>query len=375
MEDVVHTFKEAVVPALSQAGRELGSAIQKSTAEWNAQQKEQQAARVQANLRRARHQRFSSRRAGYVIGGICLLWPVIGSALTAMGALLAGSLIPAGVGAVIVAAVAGWGADQCFKNASALRRAEHYLEFMDGWVGCTLPELANYAHMSVKDLKKDLRMLMQKKYLTGVWLDSKGEVLFCDEQAYKEYMAQRKVEQAAKQVSKVRKDAEKEEPAVREKPGEETAQGVLAAGRRFLKEVAKLRPEVDDEQAGEQVDRMMKVVEDILDWVEQNPASVGKVRRLSRYYLPTTLKLLRTYTSVDDNPGEKAQEICQNITGILYTFNTALLNMQDSLLADTALDVSAEISALEAMLAQEGLAGPSLEMPRIKGGPAPGQDE
>ena len=120
---------------------------------------------------------------------------------------------------------------------------------------------------------------------------------------------------------------------------------------------------------------MERASADIFRYIADHPEKAPQIRKFMNYYLPTTLKLLRTYTSVDDNPGEKAQEICQNITGILYTFNTALLNMQDSLLADTALDVSAEISALEAMLAQEGLAGPSLEMPRIKGGPAPGQDE
>ena len=42
--------------------------------------------------------------------------------------------------------------------------------------------------------------------------------------------------------------------------------------------------------------------------------------------------------------------------------NQALLQLQDTLLEDTALDVSAEISALESMLAQEGLTGPSLDM-------------
>ena len=39
----------------------------------------------------------------------------------------------------------------------------------------------------------------------------------------------------------------------------------------------------------------------------------------------------------------------------LYTINTAFQSLQDNLLKDTAMDVSAEISALETVLAQEGL--------------------
>lgn len=50
-----------------------------------------------------------------------------------------------------------------------------------------------------------------------------------------------------------------------------------------------------------------------------------------------------------------AAEIQTDICGILYTINTAFQSLQDNLLKDTAMDVSAEISALETVLAQEGL--------------------
>ena len=50
-----------------------------------------------------------------------------------------------------------------------------------------------------------------------------------------------------------------------------------------------------------------------------------------------------------------AAEIQPDICGILYTINPAFQSLQDNLLKDTAMDVSAEISALETVLAQEGL--------------------
>ena len=79
------------------------------------------------------------------------------------------------------------------------------------------------------------------------------------------------------------------------------------------------------------------------------------MRRFARYYMPTTLKLLRTYDDVKGQQSDVASGIRQDIGGILGTLNTAFDNLQADLLSDTALDVSSEISAMQTMLAQDGL--------------------
>ena len=86
------------------------------------------------------------------------------------------------------------------------------------------------------------------------------------------------------------------------------------------------------------------------------------MRRFAAYYLPTTLKLLHTYNEVDAQADQSAvaADIQRNIVGILHTINQAFSTLQDGLLQDTALDVSAEISALETVLAQDGLSGGGL---------------
>ena len=94
---------------------------------------------------------------------------------------------------------------------------------------------------------------------------------------------------------------------------------------------------------------------DIMSWVAAHPQSAGKVRRFARYYMPTTLKLLRTYDDVKGQQSDVASGIRQDIGGILGTLNTAFDNLQADLLSDTALDVSSEISAMQTMLAQDGL--------------------
>ena len=95
----------------------------------------------------------------------------------------------------------------------------------------------------------------------------------------------------------------------------------------------------------------------IIAWLEKHPGGESQIRRFVSYYMPTTLKLLRTYNEVDPQADSSAvaAEIQTDICGILYTINTAFQSLQDNLLKDTAMDVSAEISALETVLAQEGL--------------------
>ena len=70
-----------------------------------------------------------------------------------------------------------------------------------------------------------------------------------------------------------------------------------------------------------------------------------------------TVKLLRVYTEVDDQPveGVNIDTIRSDIPGILDTLTGAYENLLDSLYADMALDVSTEITVLRDMLAQEGL--------------------
>ena len=90
----------------------------------------------------------------------------------------------------------------------------------------------------------------------------------------------------------------------------------------------------------------------IIAWLEKHPGGESQIRRFVSYYMPTTLKLLRTYNEVDPQADSSAvaAEIQTDICGILYTINTAFQSLQDNLLKDTAMDVSAEISALETCL-------------------------
>ena len=149
-----------------------------------------------------------------------------------------------------------------------------------------------------------------------------------------------------------------------QKTGDAQADALLEACYQFLCSADEYLPEMDDHEARACAKETCAKVQAIMDLVHGQPETAAHAGRLSSYYLPTTLKLLRTYTAVDNNPGRNAQEICRQVHKSLITLNQALENMQDDLLGNTAMDVEAEIAAMEQMLGSEGLTD-ELRMPGL----------
>ena len=104
--------------------------------------------------------------------------------------------------------------------------------------------------------------------------------------------------------------------------------------------------------------RLREHTEDIFAWVKLHPECADDARRCCSYYLPTAVKLLNTYNEVAPHADESsvAAGIQSEVSQVLDTMSTAFRGLMDNLLQNTAVDMQAEISALETVLAQEGLA-------------------
>jgi hypothetical protein len=77
------------------------------------------------------------------------------------------------------------------------------------------------------------------------------------------------------------------------------------------------------------------------------------------YYLPTALKLLNTYASLSGQAveGTNITEAKHSIERSMDLLVTAFENQLDKLFQADALDVNADIAALEGMLNLDGLTG------------------
>ena len=134
-------------------------------------------------------------------------------------------------------------------------------------------------------------------------------------------------------------------------------QEVLEAGEAYIKRLRKCNDDIPGVEISNKIFRIEELVQQIFARVKEHPEMVSDIRKMMDYYLPTTIKLLDAYTELDAQSvqGEHIVNSKREIEDVLDTLNIAFEKLLDSLFRDAAWDVSADISVLETMLAQEGL--------------------
>ena len=130
-------------------------------------------------------------------------------------------------------------------------------------------------------------------------------------------------------------------------------------GSEYLQQIRAVNDALPGKEISDKLDRLENVSARIFVCVEQHPEKLPDIRSFMRYYLPTTLKLVKSYEEFEAQPvqGENITKAKAEIEKALDTINTAFGNLLDTLFADDALDISADISTLETMLKQGGLTG------------------
>ncbi len=98
-------------------------------------------------------------------------------------------------------------------------------------------------------------------------------------------------------------------------------------------------------------------IKKIRDALVAEPRDLPVVRRFMDYYLPTTEKLLNKYVFVlrQDTDSQNITETRTAIEGALTQLDTAYKHQLDALFADDALDITTDITVLEALLTRDNL--------------------
>lgn len=234
-----------------------------------------------------------------------------------------------------------------------VKRFRGYIREMDGKDYCEIKELAQRLKKSPKYIVKDIEKMINKGWFRQGHLDSQRTCLIVSNEAYTQYMELMQRMEKQKQEERLEKARQAEEdnnmdPQVKE---------IIKAGDEYIKKIHKCNDAIPGEEISARISRIETLVDRIFDRVEQNPENVPDIRRMMEYYLPTTVKLLEAYEELDAQPVQGANIISSKseIEKTLETLNAAFEKLLDSLFQDTAWNVSADISVLNTMLAQEGL--------------------
>ena len=183
-----------------------------------------------------------------------------------------------------------------------------------------------------------------------------GKMLFPD-RGYEVQDAPPSVQQAQAQP--------RPQPKQEQKPkstGNPEIDALLVERDRAVGEMRRLNDSIKDVKISAQISHLEVTTGKIIDAVVEKPAKLPQIRKFMNYYLPTTLKLLNAYDRMDSTgvSGANIDGTKGRIEDMLDTICTAFTRLLDDLYGEEAMDISAEITVMEQMLAQEGLGGMTL---------------
>ena len=128
---------------------------------------------------------------------------------------------------------------------------------------------------------------------------------------------------------------------------------------KILSEIRRLNDEIADEQVSERIYRIEEHTKNIFEYVTDHPDAMPQIRTFMNYYLPTTLKLLESYSRIErvGVAGENMKKSKEKIESILDLLVIGFEQQVDQLFKNESIDISSDISVLERMMQKDGLNG------------------
>ena len=163
-----------------------------------------------------------------------------------------------------------------------------------------------------------------------------------------------KQEEIARQQAEERR--KKEEASKIPLTGNEEADNVILKGQEMLQTIRDENAMIPDETLSAQMDTLYDKCQQIFRTVSECPSKAPSVRKFMNYYLPTTLKVLANYRTMQER-GVSYYEMNQARDSAVRCMNMVLTACQkqiDALHKENMLDISTDIDVMEQMLKRDG---------------------
>ena len=161
-------------------------------------------------------------------------------------------------------------------------------------------------------------------------------------------------------------DTSKEAPVQRpvQATGSSTADRMIESGLGMTRGIRDAKAGISDPVLVEKITRLETVTGEIIRTVSEKPEKAPQVRRFMEYYLPTVVKMLDNYRTLDERgvTGENAERTRQTVRDAMDVVIGAFKKQHDQLYQENTLDVTSDYQVLSTMLKQDGL---------LEGGPVP----
>ena len=124
----------------------------------------------------------------------------------------------------------------------------------------------------------------------------------------------------------------------------------------LLYQIRDVNSRIPGEKMTDEINQIESITKEIFDIVQKEPKKRGKIDKFMSYYLPTTLKLLEHYASLDKAPsgGENIDRSKKSIENAMESIVEGFKNQLDNLYKNDTLDIETDIDVMVQMMGREG---------------------
>lgn len=183
-------------------------------------------------------------------------------------------------------------------------------------------------------------------------------------QDQKRAMQQQEEENARKAAEEEKRRQQDVLERFKQETGNADVDTLLERGRNAIREIRRENDLIPDASLSDKLDQLEKLCGSIFQAVHADPSKAGQVRKFMDYYLPTTLKMVRSYRMIDERNValDEAQNAKKRIDAALGVVNNGCRKLLKNLYKEDMLDITTDIDVLEQMLKRDGLTESDLEM-------------
>ena len=246
-----------------------------------------------------------------------------------------------------------------------IKKFKNYVKKIGKRDHISIEELTSSSGRNEKEVLKDIQDMLQENMFLQGHLDQESKTLYVTDQGYQNFLQEKT--QRLEQQNREKEAREKLERETQELPLE--VRKLITDGNAYIEKIRKSNDAISDEAVSRKLYDLEAVTRKIFDYVKAHPECADDTKKLMKYYLPTTIKLLDSYEKLTEEEleGQHPDQLAniaksrKEIEDTLDTLNMAFAKLFDNLYQDTSMDITADISVLHTLLAQEGLTGEEIK--------------
>ncbi len=247
----------------------------------------------------------------------------------------------------------------CNRKVLQTDRFDRYLRVLQDKTYAAIDELAQTTGKDRDYTRKDVGKMIGRGWFRQGHIDDEGMTLITSHETYAQY---RQMKQGQQQIAEQKAEEEGNyTPAQRE---------ILTQCSEYIEQIRLCNDRIPGEVISTKLDRLERTARVIMERVKTDPSLAGSLRRLSTYYLPTTVKLLNAYADLDrqEKSSENIEKSKREIESAIDAMNDGFDKLYDSMFDATNLDISTDVEVMRTLLEQEGLTGSNFSSNTVMNG-------